>query len=82
MLAGADRATVFGFMEKLELCLPATSLGDIYTLVLHPATASHRGLTPAERAQVGIDEGLIRISVGIEDPDDIIADLERALAAV
>jgi cystathionine beta-lyase/cystathionine gamma-synthase len=82
VLAGADRATVFRFMERLELCLPATSLGDIYTLVLHPATASHRSLTPAERAQVGIDDGLIRISVGIEDPGDIIADLERALDGI
>jgi cystathionine beta-lyase/cystathionine gamma-synthase len=82
VLTGADKTTVFRFMEKLELCLPATSLGDIYTLVLHPATASHRSLTPAERAQIGIDDGLIRISVGIEDPGDIIADLERALHAI
>jgi cystathionine beta-lyase/cystathionine gamma-synthase len=82
VLTGADKATVFRFMERLELCLPATSLGDIYTLVLHPATASHRSLTPAERAQVGIDDGLIRISVGIEDPADIIADLEGALRGV
>lgn len=78
-LAAADKAAVFRFMEALELCLPATSLGDIYTLVLHPATASHRGLSPAERAEVGIGDELVRISVGIEEPADIIADLDQAL---
>ena len=66
-------------MEALQLCLPATSLGDIYTLVLHPATSSHRSLTLAEREQVGISEGLLRLSAGIEDPMDIQNDLEQAL---
>jgi cystathionine gamma-synthase/methionine-gamma-lyase len=81
-IAGADRATVFRFMEALDLCLPAATLGDIYTLVLHPATSSHRSLSAEERARVGIREGLVRISVGIEDANDIIADLEQALAAL
>jgi len=81
-IAGADRATVFRFMEALNLCLPAATLGDIYTLVLHPATSSHRSLSAEERAQVGIGEGLVRISVGIEDANDITADLEQALAAL
>lgn len=75
----ASRADVFRFMERLQLCLPATTLGDIYTLVLHPATSSHRSLTEAEREQVGISEGLVRLSAGIEDPADIQADLEQAL---
>jgi cystathionine gamma-synthase/methionine-gamma-lyase len=66
-------------MEALQLCLPATSLGDIYTLVLHPATSSHRSLTAVEREQVGISEGLLRLSAGIEDPMDIQTDLEQAL---
>jgi O-acetylhomoserine/O-acetylserine sulfhydrylase-like pyridoxal-dependent enzyme len=57
-------------------------LGDIYTLVLHPATSSHRSLTAAEREQVGIKEGLLRLSAGIEDPLDIQADLEQALNVV
>jgi cystathionine beta-lyase/cystathionine gamma-synthase len=78
-IAGADQAAAFRFMEALELCLPATTLGDIYTLVLHPATTSHRGLSPEERAQVGISDGLLRLSVGIEEADDVIADLEQAL---
>ncbi|MFZ5910420.1 MAG: trans-sulfuration enzyme family protein [Chloroflexota bacterium] len=81
-IAGADQAKVFQFMEALQLCLPATTLGDIYTLVMHPASASHRALTPAERATVGIADGLVRISVGIEDADDIIADLSRGLDSV
>jgi cystathionine gamma-synthase/methionine-gamma-lyase len=78
-IANADQATAFRFMERLKLCLPATTLGDVYTLVLHPATTSHRKLSPAERAQVGISEGLVRLSAGIEEGEDIIADLEQAL---
>jgi cystathionine gamma-synthase/methionine-gamma-lyase len=79
-IAGADRAAVFRFMEALELCLPATTLGDIYTLVLHPATSSHRSLSAQERQRVGIGDGLVRLSAGIEAASDIIADLEQALA--
>lgn len=80
-IAGADKTAVFRFMEAMQLCQAATTLGDVYTLVLHPATSSHRGLTPAERAQIGIPEGLVRLSAGIEDITDILADLEQALAA-
>jgi cystathionine gamma-synthase/methionine-gamma-lyase len=79
-IAGAGRATAFRFMERLKLCLPATTLGDIYTLVLHPATTSHRSLTPEMRAQIGISDGLIRLSAGIEEVEDVMADLEQALA--
>lgn len=77
----ADKATVYRFMESLRLCLPATTLGDIYSLVLHPATSSHRSLTAEERARVGIPDGLVRLSTGIESADDIRADLESALSA-
>jgi cystathionine gamma-synthase/methionine-gamma-lyase len=75
----ADRKTAFRFMDALQLCQPATTLGDIYTLVLHPATSSHRSLSEAERAQVGIRDGLVRLSAGIEAPADILADLDQAL---
>ncbi len=78
-IAGADKAMAFRFMEALTVCLPATTLGDIYSLVLHPATSSHRALTEEERARVGISNGLVRLSAGIESVDDIIADLEQAL---
>lgn len=79
VIAGADKNKVFRFMESLSICLPATTLGDIYSLVLHPMTSSHRGLTPEERARVGIPDGLVRLSTGIESADDILADLDSAL---
>ena len=79
---GADKAKVYRFMEALTICLPATTLGDIYSLVLHPATSSHRGLTAKERARVGISDGLVRLSVGIESVDDILSDLESALGKI
>jgi len=80
-LAGAGRTEVFRFLERLRLCLPATTLGDVYSLVLSPPMSSHRALTPEQRAEIGIGEGLIRLSVGIEDVEDIIEDLGQALAA-
>lgn len=78
-IAGAGRQEVFHFMEQLCLIMPATTLGDLYTLVLHPATASHRALSPAERQQIGIGEGLVRLSAGIEAVEDLLADLDQAL---
>jgi cystathionine gamma-synthase/methionine-gamma-lyase len=77
---GAGKAQVYRFMESLTICLPATTLGDIYSLVLHPATSSHRSLTAAERARVGIPDGLVRLSAGIESAEDILSDLESALS--
>jgi len=74
------RAAAFRFMDALQLCVRSTSLGDVFTSVLHPATASHRDLSPARRQQLGITDGLVRISVGIESANDIIADIEQALA--
>jgi len=81
-IAGADQAQVFRFMEALKLVLPATTLGDVYSLTLYPAHSSHRALSPEERAAIGIGEGLVRLSVGIEDVEDIIADLDQALEQV
>jgi len=77
----AGREQVFAFLEALELVFPGTSLGDVYSLALYPAMSSHRALTPEQRSQIGIGEGLVRVSVGIEDPRDVLADLDRALAA-
>ena len=76
-----SRAAAFGFMDALKLCVRSTSLGDVFTSVLHPATASHRDLSPARRRQLGITDGLIRISVGIENIRDIVGDIEQALGA-
>jgi cystathionine beta-lyase/cystathionine gamma-synthase len=72
----------FAFMRALRMIVPATTLGDVYSLVLYPAMSSHRSLTPDQRARVGISDGLMRLSVGIEDPADIVEDLERALSEV
>jgi cystathionine gamma-synthase/methionine-gamma-lyase len=79
-IAGADQAKAYRFMEALSVCLPATTLGDVYSLVLHPATSSHRSLSAAERKRVGISDGLVRLSAGIEAVEDILSDLEGALA--
>lgn len=73
------REAIFRVMDGLRLCVRSTSLGDVFTGVLHPATASHREIAPARRRQLGISDGLVRISVGIEDVCDIIADFEQAL---
>jgi cystathionine gamma-synthase/methionine-gamma-lyase len=75
----AGKKEVFRFMEALELILPATTLGDVYSLTLYPAMSSHRALAPEERAKVGISDRLVRLSVGIEEASEIIGDLERAL---
>lgn len=80
VLRDGGRAEVFAFMEQLRLFQSATTLGDIYSLVLYPVIASHRSLTAEQRAAVGIADGLVRLSIGIEDPTDLIADLEQALA--
>ena len=74
------KEAAFRFMNGLKMCVLSTSLGDVFTSVLHPATASHRDFTPARRQQVGILDGLVRISVGIEKVDDIIADIDQALS--
>ena len=66
-------------MNTVELCTLAVSLGDTETLIQHPASMTHSPYTPEERAEAGISEGLVRISIGLEDPDDIISDLKQAL---
>jgi len=73
------REAAFRFLNALELCVRAPSLGDIYTLAIHPATSSHRELSPGRRTRLGVKEDLIRISCGIEHHEDIVADVERAL---
>jgi cystathionine beta-lyase/cystathionine gamma-synthase len=79
---GLDRAGAFAFVEHLRIIRPVTSLGDLYSLISHPATSSHRALTPEARAAQGIGEGTLRLSVGIEDPEDLIADLAGALDTI
>ena len=76
----ADRETSAAALNKLKLCTIAVSLGDAETLVEHPATMTHSTYTAEELAASGISEGLVRISIGLEDADDIIADFEQAFA--
>jgi cystathionine gamma-synthase/methionine-gamma-lyase len=78
---GADRERIFRIMNALRMVVPATSLGDVHSMMLYPAMASHRDIAPKHRARLGIQDNLVRLSVGIEDPDDIIADLDQALRA-
>jgi methionine-gamma-lyase len=67
------------FMSNLNLCTLAVSLGDVETLIQHPASMTHAVVSKEQREQLGITDELIRISVGIEDVEDIIADLQQAL---
>jgi O-succinylhomoserine sulfhydrylase len=69
------------FLDALTLCSHSPNLGDTRTIVTHPASTTHSKLTDAERAQVGITPGLIRISVGLEHPDDLLDDLRQALGS-
>jgi cystathionine beta-lyase/cystathionine gamma-synthase len=73
------REAALRFLDGLELAASATTIGDLFTEVLYPAISSHRRLPPDERRRLGISDGFVRLSVGIEDPEDIIADLDRAL---
>ena len=70
------------FLKRVRLCALAESLGGVETLISHPATMTHASVPPEERSRIGVTDGLVRISVGIEDVEDIVADLKQALAAV
>jgi O-succinylhomoserine sulfhydrylase len=75
------KAAAFKFLNALDLILISNNLGDAKSLATHPMTTTHQRLTADQRATQGIDDGLIRVSVGLEDVTDLIEDLERALAA-
>ncbi len=74
-----SRAAAFCFMNKLQLCIHATTLGDVFSLVSYPPVSSHRTLNTTELRTMGITDGCIRMSVGIENVEDIILDLDQAL---
>jgi cystathionine gamma-synthase/methionine-gamma-lyase len=73
------REAAFRFLDALDVIASATTLGDLYSEVLYPAISSHRRMAPEERQRLGITDGFLRLSVGIEDPADLIAELDRAL---
>jgi cystathionine gamma-lyase/cystathionine beta-lyase/cystathionine gamma-lyase/homocysteine desulfhydrase len=69
-------------LAKVRVCSLAESLGGVETLISHPATMTHAALGEQGRKQIGLTDGMVRISVGIEDVDDLLADLDQALAAI
>ncbi|HET9656542.1 MAG TPA: O-succinylhomoserine sulfhydrylase [Kineosporiaceae bacterium] len=73
------KAEAFGLLDRLRVVDISNNLGDAKSLITHPATTTHRRLTAAQRAGAGITDGVVRLSVGLEDPEDLLADLERAL---
>ena len=76
----AAKEDVFRFMDKLKLVVRGTSLADVHSLMLYPAIASHREISPKQRERMGISDGLVRLCAGIEAVEDIIADLDQALS--
>jgi O-succinylhomoserine sulfhydrylase len=77
-----ERAGAWAFIDAIKLMSITANLGDTKTTITHPSSTTHSRITPAERERAGITEGLVRISVGLEDLRDLRADLERGLAAV
>lgn len=76
------KAGAFRFLNALKLIRISNNLGDAKSLIVHPATTTHQRFTPEVRAQMGVGDGLVRFSAGLEHPDDLIADIERALERV
>jgi O-acetylhomoserine (thiol)-lyase len=82
-LKGSEgRAAGARFLDALQLFTRLVNIGDAKSLATHPASTTHRQLDPAELAKAGVTEGMVRLSVGIEHIDDLLADLEQALAQV
>lgn len=75
----AGREEVFRTMDALQMIVRATSLGDVHSMMLYPVISSHRDISAKHRERMGIRDSMVRLSVGIEAPEDIIADLEQAL---
>jgi O-succinylhomoserine sulfhydrylase len=78
-VGGGDKAATFRFLNALRLVRITNNLGDAKSLITHPATTTHQRLTPAQRAELGISDGIVRFSAGLEHPDDVIGDLLDAL---
>jgi O-succinylhomoserine sulfhydrylase len=75
------KAAAFRFQDALKLIKISNNLGDAKSMVTHPATTTHQRLTPAQRAELGISDGLVRFSAGLEHPDDVVEDIVAALEA-
>jgi cystathionine beta-lyase/cystathionine gamma-synthase len=79
-LKDATKEDIFDFLNRLRMIVPATSVGDVHSMMLYPVMSSHRDLSPKHRERMGIKENLVRLSVGIEACEDITEDLDQALA--
>jgi O-acetylhomoserine (thiol)-lyase len=79
---GGGRDAGRKFIDGLKMFYHVANIGDVRSLAIHPASTTHSQLTPEEQARTGVTDGYVRLSVGIEHIDDIIADLDQALAAV
>ncbi len=77
---GGGRARAFAVLNRLRLVLISNNLGDAKSLITHPATTTHERFSAEQRARLGITDDLLRLSVGLEDPADLIADLDQALS--
>lgn len=77
-----DKAGAYRFLNALKIFRISNNLGDAKSLAVHPATTTHQRFAPEVRAAMGVSEGMVRLSVGLEHPDDLIADIEAALAQV
>jgi O-succinylhomoserine sulfhydrylase len=75
------KPAAFAFLNALRLIKISNNLGDAKSLITHPATTTHQRLKPEARAELGISDGMLRLSVGLENPGDLIADLNAGLAA-
>jgi O-succinylhomoserine sulfhydrylase len=78
-LKGGSKDRAFEVLDKLQVIDISNNLGDAKSLITHPATTTHQRFRPEERARLGITEDLLRLSVGLEDPEDLIEDLDQAL---
>ena len=74
-----DKKATFAFMNKMQIIDISNNLGDAKSLMTHPATTTHSNMTRDEQEKIGITESMCRLSVGLENVDDLIADLEQAL---
>jgi cystathionine gamma-lyase len=80
MFPKRDLAGIKRFLERVNLFTLAESLGGVESLIEHPAIMTHASIPPEQRAALGISDSLVRLSCGVEDADDLIADLNQALA--
>ena len=77
-----DRAAAFNFLNALQIVDISNNLGDAKSLITHPATTTHQRIGPEARAESGIGDGMLRLSCGLEDVEDLIEDLDAGLKAL